>query len=174
MTEFTSFIAIDTIRRETGEVVTVKQPLPLPEGVSDYAVGGKRIGGGFLGGLYNMKAPSFTFEKEEIARRGWEAISKKELGQVYLKGGRFTQKLSMEKVEKLLSPLKKTLGELFKKWELKEITIVLKIEGGKLINIEVKAYQGKGYEKEKLEPVLKKIKFPQDFTGKIEIELEYI
>ncbi len=174
MTEFTSFIAIDTIKRETGEVVTVKQPLPLPEGVSDYAVEGKGIGGGFLGELYNMKAPPLAFEKEEIARSKWEAISKKELGQVYLKGGRFTQKLSMEKIENLLSPLKKTLGELFKKWELKEITIVLKIEGGRLINIEVKAYQGKGYEKEKLEPVLKKIKFPQDFTGKIEIELEYI
>jgi len=174
MTEFTSFIAIDTIKRETGEVVTVKQPLPLPEGVSDYAVGGKRIGGGFLGGRYAMKAPSLAFEKEEIATNRWGAVSGKELGQVYLKGGRFTQKLSMEKIENLLSPLKKTLGELFKKWELKEITIVLKIEGGKLINIEVKAYQGKGYEKEKLEPVLKKIKFPQGFTGKIEIELEYI
>ena len=171
MTEFTSFIAIDTIRRETGEVVTVKQPLPLPEGVSDYAVGGKRIGGGFLGA---MKVSSLAFEEEKIVRRGWEAISKKELGQVYLKGGKFTQKLSMEKIEKLLSPLKKTLGQLFKKWELKEITLVLKIEGGKLINIEVKAYQGKGYKKEKLESVLRKIKFPQDFTGKIEIELEYI
>ncbi len=174
MTEFTSFIAIDTIRRETGEVVTVKQPLPLPEGVSDYAVGKKGVEGcGFLG-RYTMKAFSPAFEKEEIATNRWEAISKKELGQVYLKGGKFTQKLSMEKIEKLLSPLKKTLGELFKKWGLKEITLVLKIEGGKLINIEVKAYQGKGYKKEELESVLRKIKFPQDFTGKIEIELEYI
>jgi len=40
MTEYTSFVAVDTVVRETGEVVTVKQPLPLPEGVSDLAVGG--------------------------------------------------------------------------------------------------------------------------------------
>ncbi len=42
MTQYTSFVAVDTIVRDTGELVTVKQPLPLPEGVSDYAVGNKR------------------------------------------------------------------------------------------------------------------------------------
>jgi Ca-activated chloride channel family protein len=40
LTAYTSFIAIDSeIRRRDGEVTTVTQPLPLPEGVSDYAVG---------------------------------------------------------------------------------------------------------------------------------------
>ena len=40
LTNYTSFIAIDSlIRRDSGDIVTVKQPLPLPEGVSDYAVG---------------------------------------------------------------------------------------------------------------------------------------
>ncbi|QTA92201.1 AgmX/PglI C-terminal domain-containing protein [Desulfonema magnum] len=40
LTEYTSFVAIDTVvRRKDGKVTTVKQPLPLPEGVSDYAVG---------------------------------------------------------------------------------------------------------------------------------------
>jgi Ca-activated chloride channel family protein len=40
LTKYTSFIAVDSIvRNEGGEVETVKQPLPLPEGVSDYAVG---------------------------------------------------------------------------------------------------------------------------------------
>jgi Ca-activated chloride channel homolog len=40
LTAYTSFVAIDTeVRRKDGEVTTVKQPLPLPEGVSDYAVG---------------------------------------------------------------------------------------------------------------------------------------
>lgn len=38
MTEYTSFIAVDKIIRDTGEVVTVEQPLPLPEGVSDLAL----------------------------------------------------------------------------------------------------------------------------------------
>ncbi len=40
MTQFTSFVAVDTMRRGDGTAVTVQQPLPLPEGVSDLAVGG--------------------------------------------------------------------------------------------------------------------------------------
>jgi Ca-activated chloride channel family protein len=41
LTAYTSFVAIDSeVRRKDGDVTTVKQPLPLPEGVSDYAVGG--------------------------------------------------------------------------------------------------------------------------------------
>ncbi|UCH06263.1 MAG: AgmX/PglI C-terminal domain-containing protein [Deltaproteobacteria bacterium] len=45
LTAYTSFVAIDTrIRRKDGHVVTVKQPLPLPQGVSDLAVGnGSRV-----------------------------------------------------------------------------------------------------------------------------------
>ncbi len=40
LTRYTSFVAIDTqIRVKNGQAVTVKQPLPLPRGVSDYAVG---------------------------------------------------------------------------------------------------------------------------------------
>jgi Ca-activated chloride channel homolog len=41
LTSYTSFIAIDSeARNKDGKITTVKQPLPLPEGVSDYAVGG--------------------------------------------------------------------------------------------------------------------------------------
>ena len=40
LTAYTSFVAIDTeVRLIDGQAVTIKQPLPLPEGVSDYAVG---------------------------------------------------------------------------------------------------------------------------------------
>jgi Ca-activated chloride channel family protein len=40
LTAYTSFAAIDTeVRLVNGQSVTIKQPLPLPEGVSDYAVG---------------------------------------------------------------------------------------------------------------------------------------
>jgi Ca-activated chloride channel family protein len=45
LTSYTSFIAIDSlIRRDSGDVVSVKQPLPLPDGVSDYAVGESATG----------------------------------------------------------------------------------------------------------------------------------
>jgi len=41
LTAYTSFVAVDTeVRNRGGEQTTVKQPLPLPQGVSDYAVGG--------------------------------------------------------------------------------------------------------------------------------------
>ncbi len=40
LTKYTSFVAVDyKIRNNGKEIVKVKQPLPLPEGVSDYAVG---------------------------------------------------------------------------------------------------------------------------------------
>ncbi len=40
LTNYTSFIAIDSeVRNKSGRTATVNQPLPLPEGVSDYAVG---------------------------------------------------------------------------------------------------------------------------------------
>jgi len=41
LTAYTSFVAVDTqVRSTDGKTVTVKQPLPMPQGVSDYAVGG--------------------------------------------------------------------------------------------------------------------------------------
>jgi Ca-activated chloride channel family protein len=43
LTAYTSFVAVDTrVRLQDGQAVTVKQPLPLPLGVSDYAVGENR------------------------------------------------------------------------------------------------------------------------------------
>ncbi|MCJ7773111.1 MAG: AgmX/PglI C-terminal domain-containing protein, partial [Desulfobacterales bacterium] len=43
LTAYTSFVAIDSQKRlHDGKAVTVKQPLPLPEGVSDSAVGNSR------------------------------------------------------------------------------------------------------------------------------------
>ena len=41
LTNYTSFIAIDSeVRNDGKNITTVKQPLPLPQGVSNYAVGG--------------------------------------------------------------------------------------------------------------------------------------
>jgi Ca-activated chloride channel homolog len=55
LTEFTSFVAIDQrVRRTDGSWETVKQPLPLPQGVSDAAVGG--VAGGTGGGVSRMVA----------------------------------------------------------------------------------------------------------------------
>jgi Ca-activated chloride channel family protein len=42
LTAYTSFVAVDNeVRNKDGNLTTVKQPVPLPDGVSDYAVGGR-------------------------------------------------------------------------------------------------------------------------------------
>jgi Ca-activated chloride channel family protein len=44
LTAYTSFVAVDSqVRLINGQATTVKQPLPLPQGVSDYAVGNTSI-----------------------------------------------------------------------------------------------------------------------------------
>ena len=44
LTAYTSFVAVDTeVRNQSGQGTTVRQPLPLPQGVSDYAVGGMKF-----------------------------------------------------------------------------------------------------------------------------------
>ena len=56
LTAYTSFVAVDTqIRVQDGQAVTVKQALPLPQGVSDYAVGGNRA---FAGKAFSFQAPA--------------------------------------------------------------------------------------------------------------------
>ncbi|HIO72420.1 MAG TPA: TonB family protein, partial [Flavobacteriales bacterium] len=43
LTAYTSFVAVDSqVRNSSGEIISVKQPLPLPGGVSNLAVGGNR------------------------------------------------------------------------------------------------------------------------------------
>lgn len=69
MTNYTSFIAIDEqiIADSTGKIVRVKQALPLPEGVSDYAVGYDVQMSG-IGGQINIKSKgSVMMEEVEVA-----------------------------------------------------------------------------------------------------------
>jgi Ca-activated chloride channel family protein len=81
LTPFTSFIAVDSeIVNRGGQADAVKQPLPLPQGVSNLAVGGaapaeaKRKGGSFraLGALGAAPAPAtvpMAQAKEALAER---------------------------------------------------------------------------------------------------------
>ncbi len=57
LTAYTSFVAIDSeVRLKDGKATTVKQPLPLPQGVSDYAVGSSPASGRGFGGAMRMKS----------------------------------------------------------------------------------------------------------------------
>lgn len=68
MTAYTSFVAVDKVKRADGTWETVKQPLPLPEGVSDLAVG--------EAGAYRISARSVMSEPY-LTPRGGLAESRK-------------------------------------------------------------------------------------------------
>jgi Ca-activated chloride channel family protein len=62
LTAYTSFVAVDErVRESDGKRVTVKQPLPLPHGVSDHAVGGRAPGGA---------VPTMALKCQEVREAG--------------------------------------------------------------------------------------------------------
>ncbi len=70
LTAYTSFVAIDTlVRLKDGKAVTVKQPLPLPQGVSDYAVGNRIL---IQKGFGMTAAPSTMAYKSIMREEGLE------------------------------------------------------------------------------------------------------
>ena len=85
LTAYTSFVAVDTeVRNTNGKPTTVKQPLPLPEGVSDYAVGGH---GNYaaapamyksMGTRYKMES---SLSEDKLTAREMKTPGKKDKGQ---------------------------------------------------------------------------------------------
>jgi Ca-activated chloride channel homolog len=69
LTNYTSFIAIDSlIRNAGGKQTSVTQPLPLPQGVSDYAVGGYANGAtGYNSPTMGCKRSSYSAEVEDLS-----------------------------------------------------------------------------------------------------------
>jgi Ca-activated chloride channel family protein len=69
LTAYTSFIAVDTqVRVVDGKAVTVQQPLPLPQGVSDLAVGNQ------MHAKYRAQASAaapLTVAEESATGKGW-------------------------------------------------------------------------------------------------------
>jgi Ca-activated chloride channel family protein len=101
LTAYTSFVAIDSeVRLVDGQVVTIKQPLPLPEGVSDYAVG---RGGVAQKAMSPLAALRFTETEKSQVREECkdERLASKpvcvliELGEISISGG-----LSKEAIQK--------------------------------------------------------------------------
>ncbi len=78
LTAYTSFVAIDSEARLTdGKAQTVKQPLPLPQGVSDASVGRQAAMGGARKVYRSIKPKSpAAEEKSAESSRGWSAGSK--------------------------------------------------------------------------------------------------
>jgi Ca-activated chloride channel homolog len=68
LTAYTSFIAVDSlVRNKDGKSTTVNQPLPLPEGVSDYAVGGAAMPAMVRSRGFSMKSLAAPMEERQMA-----------------------------------------------------------------------------------------------------------
>ncbi len=167
MTEFTSFVAVDKVVRETGEIVTVKQPLPLPQGVSDLAVGARPPTPGAA-----LKAVG-RLAKEELDYH--YATPVETPPQIYVTGGTVPPGTSLSAVEKtILSQVKKELEEAFKKWGLKSLTVALDVENGRVKAMMIKKHEGKKCDKSTLEKIFKKVRFSGAMQGTLELTIEYI
>ena len=80
LTAYTSFIAVDTrVRLQDGKAVTVKQALPLPYGVTDYAVGGNSTARKSL----TSRAPSTLLKSFRSKVMGNELEEKKEVNFIH-------------------------------------------------------------------------------------------
>jgi len=169
LTQYTSFVAVDTIVRDTGELVTVKQPLPLPEGVSDYAVGNHRN--------KVACAPISGYAKRVLAKE--EAYyhpqkKKRAPSVIYIMGGKLPAGITMQEVEKIFSPFKEELKKAFKKSGLKKLLVLLTIEEGKVKSTHLKNPQGKSPKEEDLEKIFGKMVFPSSIKGEMELELLFV
>ncbi|MGD9040737.1 MAG: VIT domain-containing protein [Desulfobacteraceae bacterium] len=98
LTAYTSFVAIDAqVRLVDGRPVTVKQPLPLPQGVSDLAVGN-----GMVAKQRASAAPAMEFRRGAPGK-GWSASKDEELRSLVKASERGQIKISKVSVAEGLS-----------------------------------------------------------------------
>ena len=70
MTMYTSFVAVDKVKRADGKLVTVKQPLPLPAGVSDLAVADRQASrAGLRTMAFKMSRPTALYSMKGTGPR---------------------------------------------------------------------------------------------------------
>ncbi len=70
MTAYTSFLAVDSCKRlKNGKAVTVKQPLPLPQGVSDYAVGSRGLCNNMLAARPAVSNPGVCWMRDKAKQK---------------------------------------------------------------------------------------------------------
>ncbi len=173
MTQYTAFIAVDKEIRETGEIVTVKQPLPLPEGVSDYALPVSHVNQiiALQSGAVVAERPMIVKSETSTSR----AVTSKELRpQLHINKRTIPPGVTFDDIKKeIFDKIKNELEETFAKWQLLSMTIALNVEKGKVISINVKKYKGKKCDEETLHKIFKKLVYPSSLTGTIELDLDY-
>jgi len=186
LTAYTSFVAVDKqVRVQDGQTVTVKQPLPLPQGVSDYAMGRNRAfsrkaysfhgaAPSVLGMRSKVVEESMTQKKEaqlttkpemDTAARDKNII---ELGKITVTGG--LSETSIRKLfEKQMHSLNTCYKQILKKQSQLKGKIVFRLAVdsiGQVINVHLDkgVNTPKAFETCMLEK-LKKLRFPASQKG---------
>jgi Ca-activated chloride channel family protein len=144
LTAYTSFVAVDSqVRNQDGQPATVRQPLPLPQGVSDYAVGGMKMSRALASPMVSNQVPAEGLDKSmREQRKGKDENQRKvALAEITVSGG-----LSKESVR---SFIEKKIVELERSWQGGEPggKIVLRLTlnpEGKVKNVEVVSSSLKG------------------------------
>ncbi|MGA2958782.1 MAG: VIT domain-containing protein [Thermodesulfobacteriota bacterium] len=78
LTAYTSFVAVDTeVRNNGGQQTTIKQPLPLPQGVSDYAIGSMKSAQAPASFMARKEAPAPMEDKLLREQRGEKEKNKR-------------------------------------------------------------------------------------------------
>ena len=144
LTEYTSFIAVDNqVRVENGQTVTVKQPLPLPKGVSNYAVGENGLAvksqmtpaPGVLGRHLVMKECLGKDEESDLAVENEVKKRSISLKDIKISGG-ISEKEVRKVVDVKMADIKACLAASPEM--LKNIKIVLKIDAqGRVVSLEI-------------------------------------
>jgi Ca-activated chloride channel homolog len=174
LTPYTSFVAIDReVRNLDGKSTTVKQPLPLPQGVSDYAVGGIIPAQAYApGAKASLPAEYEAFRSKEVSKDKEEL--KNRVANVIVSDG-----LSKETVLKAVNSNLQDIEKACSPGELKGkalIVITLNAEG-KVKKVSVVFGEGKEKKTEKcIREQIKKWKFPASENGqevRIEISLQF-
>ncbi|MGE5252337.1 MAG: AgmX/PglI C-terminal domain-containing protein, partial [Planctomycetaceae bacterium] len=109
LTAYTSFLAVDTeVRNQGGEQTTIKQPLPLPQGVSDYAVGSVKMSLA-PGSLLSRKEAAPAPSEERAGQREMRDLEKDKrvasIGEIKVSGG-LTQEAVLQALEKHLPEIR--------------------------------------------------------------------
>jgi Ca-activated chloride channel family protein len=147
LTAYTSFVAVDTeIRNKNGKTTTVKQPLPLPQGVSDYAVGGcfsKGFSVSAQEALKSQAAPATFYrgDKNRSQDSSMKEEKDKSTGRLNIQEVSASGKLSVQAVKNTLIAHLSELESCIPGNEYKgKITVQLKINAdGTLRSVDLKS-----------------------------------
>ena len=137
LTEFTSFVAIDSLSRNVdGKSTTIKQTLPLPQGVSDLAVGGGRM----LNAM-SPAPPGRAGAMDRSAKSDKKAEPETQLGVNHLAENMLiSSNLSKEALEKFILEHLKEIGSChtgIKKPANGKLSVKIDIDGGgKVLKVE--------------------------------------